>query len=437
MSNEQASREVAGLLFGAAGDDLIAKMNPVQSDVATHDRRKRAITAGLSAVGGAAGAGGLGYSGYKFGQAARAARKIGKPAIRTAIRHEKGAALLFPLELAGLGGEVMATHILHGDTKKPPMMAPPKKKPGVLVSKDLGDVLNQAKDVKPTPMGLTRAAVSSPKIRKKGLEYTKKGVGQLRKLPEQITTHNEVEKRSPTWGIAARGMKAGVKAGIEAKPGGIRHAKQAVAMNTAKASEELASAATEGRKAAEEVHRTSRIARRAATGLGIGAVIGATAGAGAGGYAAGKKLRRKISADITKQDVDVIWSGEFAKADADKQQVFGWASVVEVGGQPVVDLQGDFISVDEMEKAAYSYVQKSRKGGDMHLRNDWEPVQKSEMIESFIVTPEKRAAMGLPDNVPSGWWVGFQVTDPDIWAMIRSGERTGFSIHGRGHRSPL
>ena len=133
---------------------------------------------------------------------------------------------------------------------------------------------------------------------------------------------------------------------------------------------------------------------------------------------------------------EVIWSGEIAKANEEKQQIFGWASVVEVNGQPVVDLQGDSISTEEMEKAGYSYVMKSRKGGDMHLRDDWQPIQKSEMIESFIVTPEKREAMGLPDSVPGGWWVGFQVRDPDVWAKVKSGERTGFSIHGHGRRTP-
>jgi len=134
--------------------------------------------------------------------------------------------------------------------------------------------------------------------------------------------------------------------------------------------------------------------------------------------------------------VDVTWSGEIAKANEEKQQIFGWASVIEVNGEPVVDLQGDRITAEEMEKAGYEYVMKSRKGGDMHLRDDWQPIQKSEMIESFIVTDEKREAFGLGDDVPTGWWVGFQVRDPEVWAKVKSGERTGFSIHGHGKRSP-
>ena len=108
------------------------------------------------------------------------------------------------------------------------------------------------------------------------------------------------------------------------------------------------------------------------------------------GTAKGREARR----------VDVTWSGEIAKANDDKQQIFGWASVVEVNGEPVVDLQGDAITAEEMEKAGYEYVMKSRKGGDMHLRDNWSPIQKSEMIESFIVTDEKRDAMGLPSRCP-------------------------------------
>lgn len=334
LATDETFREVADLLFGGGGDELISKINPAQSDLATHDRRKRAITAGLSAVGATAGAAGLGLATHNLGRsykAERTAQKVAhgfyapgarRAAAKKALGKEKLATGLVPLEVAGLGGELMATKILHGDTKK---------KPGTLVKKDLGDILNNVKEP-PTKGSITRAVVTSPKARKKGMEYTKKGAGVLKKLPDKVTTTNEVEK-----------------------------------------------------------------------------------------------------ADT---EIDVVWEGDFAKADADKQQVFGWASVVEVDGQPVVDLQGDYISADEMEKAGYSYVMKSRKGGDMHLRDNWEPIQKSEMIESFIVTPEKRDAMGLPDSVPTGWWVGFQVQDQQVWSDIRDGKRTGFSIHGHGKRTP-
>lgn len=152
----------------------------------------------------------------------------------------------------------------------------------------------------------------------------------------------------------------------------------------------------------------------------------------------GKKVTTKVKEryttdEVTKSD-DVVWEGEFSKVDDDKRQVFGYASVVEINGEPVVDRQGDHISIDEVEKSAYTYVQKSRKGGNMHRRNGEDPVHVSDMIESFVITDEKIAKMGLPPETPKGWWVGFQVNDEDTWQQVKSGERTGFSIHGRGSR---
>jgi hypothetical protein len=72
------------------------------------DRNTRAVTAGLSAIGATAGVGGLAYGGHDMVRAMRARKKI---PLKTKA--------LVPLEVAGLGGEIMATKILHGDTKKP------------------------------------------------------------------------------------------------------------------------------------------------------------------------------------------------------------------------------------------------------------------------------------------------------------------------------
>src|SRR4051812_15710624 len=130
-------QQVADLLFDGGGDEVVAKMNPDSADISTHkkrvrtqarrglavkvdaqrkDRRTRALTAGLSAVGATAGAAGLGYAGYKtHGEYRRARPTMSRiKAIKTAVKHEKLGAALIPLEVAGLGGELMATHILHG-----------------------------------------------------------------------------------------------------------------------------------------------------------------------------------------------------------------------------------------------------------------------------------------------------------------------------------
>lgn len=145
---------------------------------------------------------------------------------------------------------------------------------------------------------------------------------------------------------------------------------------------------------------------------------------------------------ITKADEDddfgVTWAGEFSKMDEDKHQVFGWASIVEIDGQPIVDRQGDWIEPAEIEKAAYKYVLESRKGGHQHRRtDDDQPFHASDMIESIVFTPEKIEKMGLPDDFPVGWWVGYKVHDGETWEKVKKGDITGFSIHGKGKRKAV
>lgn len=142
---------------------------------------------------------------------------------------------------------------------------------------------------------------------------------------------------------------------------------------------------------------------------------------------------------VRKEDAhDVVWECEFAKTDDEKRQVFGWASIVKMDGKDVIDRQGDWISPEEIEKAAYTYVVKSRTGGHQHKRSETgEAFKAADMIESFVITDEKVEKMGLPESTPRGWWVGYHVSDDDAWARIKDGRITGFSIHGRGKRQEV
>lgn len=184
---------------------------------------------------------------------------------------------------------------------------------------------------------------------------------------------------------------------------------------------------------------------------------GATA-AGVGGLAAGNALGGaggkqqhgyyQQPAYFTKSDpLDVTWEGSFAKFDVDKQLAFGWASVCKVDGEIVTDRQGDQIVPEDLEDAVYAYNVDGRVGGDMHLRTDghtvydqafekpgdW-PVPVADLVESVMITAEKKKAMGLPDDYPEGWWVGFHYNDPATWREIKEGRRSGFSVHGKGVR---
>lgn len=133
-----------------------------------------------------------------------------------------------------------------------------------------------------------------------------------------------------------------------------------------------------------------------------------------------------------EQNPEII-KGRFkiAKSDEDQMLAFGWASVaIEEDGEQLEDWQGDEIDPEDLEKAVYDYVQFYRDGGEMHERNG-----VATMIESVIFTKQKMAAMGIPEGtVPEGWWIGFRVTDPDVWEKVKNGTYPMFSIEGRANR---
>lgn len=122
------------------------------------------------------------------------------------------------------------------------------------------------------------------------------------------------------------------------------------------------------------------------------------------------------------------------KSNDDKMQAFGWASVaIRVDGEQIIDWQNDVVDPEELENAAYEFVHLYREGGEMHERGG-----VAYLIESVVFTKEKQEAMGIPEGVvPEGWWIGFQVTDPDVWEKVKSGEYSMFSIEGDAIREQI
>lgn len=178
-------------------------------------------------------------------------------------------------------------------------------------------------------------------------------------------------------------------------------------------------------------------------------LVGATgtAAAAGGGYAAGRHTRPpRVTPQVITGNVGKAVSGAIVKFDEDKRQIFGWANLAIVDGQQVIDLQGDYVAIEEIEKSAYSYMLTSRKGGDMHRRIaklDGGPVHVADIIESMVFTPEKLIALGLePDALPLGWWTGMQIhrdtpESDEVWRKVKNGEYTGLSIHGSGVRRDM
>lgn len=124
--------------------------------------------------------------------------------------------------------------------------------------------------------------------------------------------------------------------------------------------------------------------------------------------------------------------------DEDQHLVFGLASLsVTADGELLTDLQQDQIEPAELEKAFYDYVVESRVGDVNHER-----VQKSTLVESFVVTPEKLLmllkACGYTGDMPVfkgvAAWVGFRVEDEETWLRVKGGELKAFSIEAAARR---
>jgi len=136
---------------------------------------------------------------------------------------------------------------------------------------------------------------------------------------------------------------------------------------------------------------------------------------------------------VPQQKEDSVIKGRFkiTKSDDDKRLAFGWASVsMRVDGEVIEDWQSDIVEPEELENAAYNFVELYREGGEMHERGG-----VAILIESVVFTEEKMKAIGIPEGtLPIGWWIGFKVLDDDVWEKVKDGTYPMFSIEGEAER---
>lgn len=128
---------------------------------------------------------------------------------------------------------------------------------------------------------------------------------------------------------------------------------------------------------------------------------------------------------------DVELRLKIEKSDRTGRFVRGFASVVSMDGEPVVDWQDDVIEIDTLREAVHDFMATGRVSKAMH---DGE--QTGEVVESLIVDDEVAKILGISDK-RRGWWVGVRVDDPAVQAKVRSGELKSFSIGGSGVREEI
>lgn len=115
------------------------------------------------------------------------------------------------------------------------------------------------------------------------------------------------------------------------------------------------------------------------------------------------------------------------KADKHKQIVYG-----VVTAPMEVDTQDEYMTAEEIEKSAHSYLVNSRVVGKQHTK-----VADASVVESYIAPQDLEfAGQYGPQSVPKGSWViGVKVNNPDLWQKVLDGEITGFSVGGFGVRN--
>jgi hypothetical protein len=155
----------------------------------------------------------------------------------------------------------------------------------------------------------------------------------------------------------------------------------------------------------------------------------------------------EIIKELFDDDVHYEVEADIICKDEDKKQVFGWASIASIDGKPITDTQGDLITSDTLEAAAYDYVLEARKAGEMHKAAGDDVKKVGSMIESCVFTREKQKAMqsslteqdihAVIDCGCVAWWIGFVITDDSVWKDIKDGKLRAFSIGGKGKRSRM
>lgn len=130
------------------------------------------------------------------------------------------------------------------------------------------------------------------------------------------------------------------------------------------------------------------------------------------------KKQKKQSRPYVKMDMAI------EKANDELQIVYGWANVSEVHNQPIKDLQGDIIESEILEKAAYDFMENSRRADKAHKEQGVGVV-----VESMYFSKEKKDMLGI-DLQNTGWWVGIKVLDKSLWQDIKDGKYSMFSIGG-------
>lgn len=113
---------------------------------------------------------------------------------------------------------------------------------------------------------------------------------------------------------------------------------------------------------------------------------------------------------------------EIAKIDEESRLVKGIVYKPEEA-----DAHGDWMTREEIRKAAYNFMKEARTG-QIDTKHDCEKVD-AYVCESYI------AKVDDPEGYIDGSWViVVKIEDDDVWQDVLDGNYGGFSMYGSGYR---
>lgn len=137
------------------------------------------------------------------------------------------------------------------------------------------------------------------------------------------------------------------------------------------------------------------------------------------------KAANKRSFLITKQaDGKAQFStyGRIVKADSEHHFLTG------IVYEPLTeDAHGNFMTEEEITKAAYWYA---KNGDKVDLQHNFEALDTVDVVESWVAKADFKIG---EETVKKGTWLmTVEVTDEAVWDAVQKGEITGFSMGGVG-----
>jgi uracil-DNA glycosylase len=134
-------------------------------------------------------------------------------------------------------------------------------------------------------------------------------------------------------------------------------------------------------------------------------------------------IKWQTATTVSSDDATITMNTNIYKVDEEQRIVYG--VVMEPN---ILDSHSDYTSPEEIEQAAHVYLVNSRVVGDQHSQQ-----ASADVVESYIAPQSMH--IGEQPVAAGSWVMGVKVHDDEMWAGVKDGSYTGFSIGGFAHRA--